>query len=178
MYSLAQNHIYSGFSLCLSRRALSDVLGGCFLGYCCCLVTKFCPALCDPMDCNMPGLPVLHYLPEFVQTHVHWISDAIQPSCPLSSPSPPAFPSIRVFSNESVLHIRWLKYWSFSFSISLSDEYLRLISFSINWFDPLIVQESQESSPTLQFQSITLQLIKIKKIPHATIKIWCSQINK
>ena len=65
------------------------------------------------------------------------------------------FPSTRVFSNESVLHIRWLKYWSFSFSISLSDEYLRLISFSINWFDPLIVQESQESSPTLQFQSIS-----------------------
>ena len=119
------------------------------------VVVQSCLTLCNPMDCSMPGFPILHHPTELAQTHVHWISDAIQSSCPLSSPSPPAFPSIRVFSNESVLHIRWTKYWSFSFSISLSDEYLRLISFSINWFDLLIVQESQESSPTLQFQSIS-----------------------
>ena len=109
------------------------------------------------MDCSIPGFPVHHQLPELAQTHICQVSDAIQPSHPLWPLllQPSFFPSIRVFSNESVLHIRWLKYWSFSFSISLSDEYLRLISFSINWFDPLIVQESQESSPTLQFQSIS-----------------------
>ena len=67
------------------------------------------PTLCDPMNCSMPDLPVHHQLPEFTQTHVHWISDAIQPSHLLSSPSPPAPipPSIRVFSNESTLRMRW-----------------------------------------------------------------------
>ena len=58
---------------------------------CCCSVTQLCPTLCDPMDCSMPGFPVLHYLLELAQTHVHWVDDAIQPSLPLSSPSPPAF---------------------------------------------------------------------------------------
>ena len=73
--------------------------------------------LCDPMNCSMPGFPVFPCLPELAQTHVHQIDDAIQPSHPLSSPSPPlpsVFPSIRVFSNESALHIRWPKYWSSS----------------------------------------------------------------
>ena len=84
-----------------------------------------CPTLCDPMDCSTPGFPVHHQLLEFVQTHVHRVGDAIQPSHPLLSPSPPAsiFPSIRVFSNESVLRITWPKYWSLSFSISPSNEY-------------------------------------------------------
>ena len=77
---------------------------------CCCSVSQSCLALCNPMDCSMPGFPVLHHLPEHVQTHVHWVSDAIQPSRSLSSPSTPAFfpsifPSIRVFSNELPLHI-------------------------------------------------------------------------
>ena len=74
-------------------------------------ITQSCPILCDPMNCSTPGLPVHHQLPEFTQTHVHWIGDAIQPSHPLSSPSPPALnlPSITVFSNESVLRIRWPK---------------------------------------------------------------------
>ena len=87
--------------------------------------------LCDPMDCSMPGLPVHHQLPEAAQTHVHGVSDAIQPSHPLSFPSAPAFNfcSIRVFSNESILCIRWLKYWSFSFNISPSNEHSGLISF-------------------------------------------------
>ena len=99
------------------------------------------------MDCSMPGSPVHHQLLEIAQTHVHWISDAIQPSHPLSSPSPPAsvFPSIRVFSNESVLHIRWLKYWSFIFSISPSNEYSGLISFRIDWFYLLAVQGTLKS---------------------------------
>ena len=78
-------------------------------------VAQLCLILYDPMDCSMLGFPVLHCLPEFAQTHVHWIDDAIQPSHPvtpllLSS----IFPSIRVFSSESALYIRWLKYWSFS----------------------------------------------------------------
>ena len=77
------------------------------------------------MDCSMPGFPVLQYLPEFAQTHVHWVSDAIQPSHPLSPPSPPAsiFSSIKVFPNKSSLLIRWPKCWSFSFSISPSNGY-------------------------------------------------------
>ena len=70
-----------------------------------CSVTKSCPTLCNPVDCNMPGFPVLHCLPEFARTHVHWVSDAIQPSHPLLSPSPlpSIFPSIRVFSNDQLL---------------------------------------------------------------------------
>ena len=81
------------------------------------------------------------------QPHVHRLCDAIQPSHPLLSPSPPAFifPSIRVFSNELALHIRWPKYWSFSFSISPSNEYSGLISFRIDWFDLLIVQGTLKS---------------------------------
>ena len=94
------------------------------------------------MDCSMPGSSVLHYLLEFAQIHVHWVSDDLQPSHPLSSPSPAPsiFPSIRVFFNESILHIRWPKYWIFSFSISLCNEYFVLISFRIGLFDPLAVQ--------------------------------------
>ena len=103
--------------------------------------------LCDPMDCSMSGFPVHYQLPELAQTHVHQIGDAIQPSHPLSSPSPPAsvFPSIRVFSRESVLHIRWPKYWSFSFSISPSNEHSGLISFRMDWFDLLAVQGTLKS---------------------------------
>ena len=211
--------------------------------YCCCSAPQPCPTLCDPMDCSMqfrkPGFLVLHHLPELAQTHVHWVSDAIQPSCPLLSPSPPAFylsqhqsllqwvcslhqvaevlelqlqhqsfqwiisvqsfsrarlfaipwtaarqaslcitnswsllklmsiesvmpsnhiilccpllllpsifPQIRVFSNESVLRIRWPKFWSFSFSTCLSNEFSGLISFRIGWFDLLSVQGTLKS---------------------------------
>ena len=103
--------------------------------------------------------PPVHYqLPEFTQIHVHWVGDAIQPSYPLSSPlllPPSIFPSIRVFSNESALHIRWLKCWSFSFSISPSNEYLGLISFRIDWLDLLAVQRTLKSLlSTPQFKSI------------------------
>ena len=88
-------------------------------------VTQACLTVCNPTDCSTPGLPVYHQLPEFTQTHVRRVGDAIQPSHPLLSPSPPAsiFSSIRVLSSESVLHIRWPKYWSFSFNIHPSNEY-------------------------------------------------------
>ena len=100
-----------------------------------------------PMNRSTPGFPVHHQLPEFTQTHVHRVGDAIQPPHPLSSPSlpPSIFPSIRVFSNESVLPIRWPKYWSFSFSISPSNEYSGLISFRMDRFDLLAVQGTLKS---------------------------------
>ena len=99
------------------------------------------------MNCSTPGFPVLHYLPEFVQTHVHWVDGAIQPSHLLLSPLflPSIFPSIRVFFNEWALHIRWPKYWSFSFSISPSNEYSGLISFRMDWLDLLAVQGTLKS---------------------------------
>ena len=94
-------------------------------------VAQSCPTLCDPMNHSTPGLPVHQQLLKFTQTQVHRVSDAIQPSHPLSSPVPPAPnpPSIRVFSIESTLRMRWPKYWSFSFSISPSNEDPVLISF-------------------------------------------------
>ena len=93
------------------------------------------------MNCSTPGFPVLHHLLELAQTHIHWVSDAIQPSCPLSSPSPPVFnlSSIKVFFSELALRIRWPKYWSFSFSISPSNEYSGLVSFRKDWLDLLAV---------------------------------------
>ena len=109
--------------------------------------------LCNPLDCSTPGFPVHHQLQELVQIHVHQArdtihqasdaiyqaSDAIQPFHPLSSLLllPSVFPSIRVFSNESVLHIRWPNYWSFSFNISPYNEYSGLISFRVDWMDLL-----------------------------------------
>ena len=103
-------------------------------------VAQSCPTLCNPMDCSTPGFPVLHHLPKLAQTHIHRVGDAIQPSRPLLSPFPSAFnlSSIRVFSNELTLCIRWPKYWSFS--ISPSNEYSGLISFMSAWFDLLAVQ--------------------------------------
>ena len=179
-----------------------------------CLVTQSCPTLCDPMDCSPPGLPAHHQLLELTQTHVHWVRDAIQPSHPLSSPSPltfalspgtaqlssvqslchvwlfvtpwttacqaslpinnsrsllklisielvmpsnhlilchpllllpSIFPSIRVFSNESALCLKWTKYWSFTFSVSPSNEYSGLISFRMDWLDLLAIQRTLKS---------------------------------
>src|SRR5574342_146873 len=95
--------------------------------------------LCDPMNRSTPVLPVHHQLPEFTQTHVHQVIDAIHPSHPLSSPSPPA-PNPSSFSNESTLHMRWPKYCSFSFSIIPSKEIPGLISFRMNWLDLLAIQ--------------------------------------
>ena len=98
------------------------------------------------MNCSMSGLTVYHQLPEFTQTHVHLVSDDIQPShlCPLLLP-PSIFPSIRVFSNKSVLRIRGPKYWSFSFSICPSNEYSGLISFRMDWLDLPAVQGTLKS---------------------------------
>ena len=109
-------------------------------------VAQLCPTLCDPMNCSTPGLPVHHQLPEFTQTHVHRVSDAIQPSHPPSYPFllPPIPPSIRIFSNESTLHMRWPKYWSFSFSIISSKEIPGLI-FRRDWLDLLAVQGTLKS---------------------------------
>ena len=121
-------------------------------------VAQSCPTLCDPMDCGTPGLPVHHQLLEFTQTHVHWAGDAIQPTHPLSSPSPPIFPSIRVFSNESVLSIRWPKYWSFSFNISPSNEHSGLICFRMDWLDHLAVQGTLKS--LLQHHSSKASIFK------------------
>ena len=110
-------------------------------------VAQSCPTLCDPMNCSTPDLPVHHQLLEFTQTQVHRVSNAIEPSHPLSSPSPPAPnpSSIRVFSDESALHMRWPKYQSFSFSISPSKEHPGLISFRMDWLDLLAVQGTLKS---------------------------------
>ena len=101
-------------------------------------VPQSCPTPCHPINHSMPGLPVHHQLPEFNQTHVCWVGDAIQPSQPLLLPS--IFPIIRVFSNESPLPIRWPKNWSFTFNISPSNEHPGLISFRMDWLDFLAVQ--------------------------------------
>ena len=99
------------------------------------------------MGCSTPGFPVHYQLPELAQTHIHQVGDAIQPSHPLSSPSPPAFNLSHnlIFSSESTLCIRWPKYWSFNFSISPSNEYSGLISFRMNWLDLLAVQGTLKS---------------------------------
>ena len=119
-------------------------------------VTQSCLTLGDPMACSMPGLPVHHQLPELTQTHGHRVGDAIQPSHPLSPPSPPAFNlsqhqglSLRVSSSHYLAN-----YWSFCFSISPSSEYSGVISFRIVWFNLLAVQGTLKSSPTPQFKSI------------------------
>ena len=125
-------------------------------------VTQSRPTLCDPMNCSTPGHPVHHQLPEFTQTHVHRVGDAIQPSHPLSSLLllPLILPSIRVFSNKSILHIRWPKYWSFSFSISPSKEHPGPISFRMDWLDLLAVQGTLKSP--LQYHSSKASIL------------WCS----
>ena len=111
----------------------------------CCSVTKSCLTLRNPMNYNMSSFPVLHHLPELTQTHVHWVGDVIQPSHPLSSPSPPAFnlSQHQDLFYEAVLHIRWPKYWSFS--ISPSNEYSGLISFRMGWLDLFAIQGTLKS---------------------------------
>ena len=123
-------------------------------------VSQSCLTLCDPMNRSTPGLPVHHQLPEFTQIHVHRVSDAIQASHPLSSPSPPApNPSQhQVFSNESTLRMRWPKYWSFSFSIIPSKEIPGLISFRMDWLDLLAVQGILRS--LLQHRSSKVSILR------------------
>ena len=129
--------------------------------------------LSNPMDCSMLGFPVHHQLLELVQTHVH-CHESVMPSnhlilChPLLLP-PSIFPAIRVFSSESVLRIRWPKYWSFSFSISPSNEYSGLISFTMDWLDLLAVQGTgQESSPIPHFKSINSSALSFLHSPTLT----------
>ena len=134
------------------------------------LIIQFSPSvLCDPLDCSTPGLPVLHQLPELDQTHVHRVGDAIQPSHPLSSPSPPAFnlSQRQGLFNELALLIRWPKYWIFS--ISPSNEYSGLISFRMDWLDLLAVQGTlKEPSPTPQFKSISSSVLSFLYSPTLT----------
>ena len=116
--------------------------------------------LCNPMDCSMSVFSVFQYLLEFAQTHVHWVDDAIQPSHPLSPCSPPAF-SLSQYQGifqEPTLHIRWPKCWSFSFSISPSNEYSRWISFRIDRFDLLAVQGTLKS--LLQHHSSKVSILQ------------------
>ena len=121
---------------------------------CCCSAAQSCPTLCDLTDYSTPGLPVHHQLLDLAQTHVH---DSVMPSnqlilCHPLLLLPSIFPSIRVFSNESALHIRWPKYWSFSFSISPSNKYSELMSFRMDWLGVLAVQGTLKSllQPTVQ----------------------------
>ena len=119
-------------------------------------VSRSCPTLSVPMDCSTPDFLVHHQLPDSAQTHVHFIGDAIQLSHPLLLLLS-IFSSIRVFSNESALPIRWPKYWSFSFNISPSNEHSGLISFRIDWFD-LAVQRTLKS--LLQHQSSKASILQ------------------
>ena len=124
-------------------------------------VAQSCLTLFDPMDCSMPGLPVHHQLPEFTQTHDRWVgipSNHLILCCPFLLP-PSIFPNIRVFfSDEEVLHIRWPKYWSFSFTISPSNEYSGFISFRMAWLDLLAVQGTLKS--LLQYHSSKASILR------------------
>ena len=143
--------------------------------YCCCSVAQSCPSLYDPKDSSMPGFPVHHHLPELAQTHVRRVGDAIQPShslLPLFL-MPSIFSSIKVFFNESVLHIRWPKYWSFSVSISSSNDYSGLNYFRIGKFDLLAVQGTlksllqHHSSEASIFQCLAFFMVQTSH-PHIT----------
>ena len=126
-------------------------------------ITQSCLTLCDPMDCSTPGFPVHRYFPSLLKlTSI----ESVMPSnhltlCYPLLLLPSIFPSIRVFSNESVLHIRWPKYRSFSFSISPSNDYSGLISFRMDCFDLVVQRDSQESSPAPQFKNINSLMLSL-----------------
>ena len=132
-------------------------------------VAQSCPTLCDPTNCSMPGFPVYHQLLEFTQTHVH---RAVIPSshlilcCPLLL-LPPIPPSIRVFSNESTLRMRWPKYWSFSFSIIPFKEHPGLITFRMDWLDFLAVQGTLKS--LLQHHSSKASILRCSALHSPTL---------
>ena len=133
-------------------------------------VTQSCPTLCDPMNHSMPGLPVHHQLPKSTKPmsiEVVMPSNHLILCCPLLL-LPSIFPSIRVFSNESTLHMRWPKYWSFSSSIGPSNEYSGLISFRMDWLDLLRIHGTLESSPTPQFKSISSLMLSFLYSPTLT----------
>ena len=134
-------------------------------------VAQSCPTLCNPTNYSMPGLPVHHQLPsppKLMSIQSVTPSNHLILCCPLLL-LPSIFPNIRVFSNELSLHIRWPEYWNFSFSISPSNEYPRLISYRINWFDLLAVQRTlKESCPTLQFKRINSSALRFLYSPTLT----------
>ena len=134
-------------------------------------VAQLCLTLCDPMDCSVPGFPVHHHLPKLAQTHLHRVSDAIQPSNLLSALSPPVFNLSQhqgLFKWVSSSH-QVAKYWNFSLSISPSNEYSGLILFRIDWFlSPCSPRDSQESSPTPQFNSIDYSALSFLYSPTLT----------
>ena len=142
--------------------------------HCCCSDTKSCWTLCNPTDCGIPGSPVIHYLLEFAQIHVHWVGDAYLTisSLPPLLLLPLIVPSIRVFASESPLQIRWPKYWSFIFSISPSNEYSGLISFRIDWLDLLAVQGTLKS--LLQHHSWKVSILQCSFLvwPISHIHTW------
>ena len=142
-------------------------------------VAQLCPTLCNPMNRSTPGLPVHHHLPEFTQTHIHRVSDAIQPSHPRSSPSVPA-PNPSQHQNlfkEPTLHMRWPKYWSFSFSISPSKELPGLISFWMDWLELLVVQGTLKS--LLQHHSSKVSILHAQPSSESNsyINIWPQENN-
>ena len=128
-------------------------------------LAQLCPTLCDPMDCSMPGFPVHHQLAEFAQSHIHWVSDAIQPSHPLSSPSPPAF---NLSQNQGLF--KWVssshkvtKVLEFSFNISPSNEHPGLISFGMDWLDLLAVQGTLKSFLQLRSSKASIPCSLLKR---------------
>ena len=139
-----------------SRKRLTDLEDELMVASCCCCsITQSCPTLCDPMDCRTPGFPVLHHLPELDQTHVHWVGDAVQPSHPLLSPSPPAFNLSQhqglfrwVSSSHQVVKVLELKHQSF--------QWIFRTDFLQDWlvWSPCSLRDSQESFPIPQFKSI------------------------
>ena len=132
------------------------------------------PTLCDPMDYSMPGFTVLHYLLEFAHTHVHWVSDATQTSSsvPHFSSCPQSFPASGSFSMSWLFNIRWPEYWSFSFSISPSNEYSGLISCRTDWFDLLAVQGTLKS--LLQYHNSKASVLQHSSSlwPNSYIHTW------
>ena len=145
---------------------------------CCCSVSQLCPTLCHSIDCCTLGFSVLHYLPKFSLTHVHQTmlmpSNHLTHCCPLLL-LPSIFPSIRLLSNGLAPHIRWPNYWSFSFSISPSNEYSGLIFFRIDWLDLLAVQgtlksllQHHSSKASILWPSVFFML----KLSHAYVTTW------
>ena len=143
---------------------ISQSMGQINIEICCCSVAQSCWTLCDPMGCSTPqccmSLTISPSLLKLISIELVMRSNHLVLCCPLFL-LPSVFPSIRLFSNESVLRIRWLKQWSFTLSISPSNEYSGLISLRIDWFDLLAVQGTQESSPTPQFKSINSSVLSL-----------------
>ena len=159
--------------ICVSEslRCSTEIIVTLLISYQFSSVAQSCLGLCNPMDCSTPGFPVHHQLPELAQTHAHKLVMPSNPLilCPPLLLPPSFFPSIRVFSKESAVHIRGKKYWRFSFSISPFNEYSGLVSFRIDWFDFITIQGTlQESFPISQFKSINSSVLSFLYSPTLT----------